>query len=128
MVKASSAAASQFTNTPSVMTERADRTRPKLSASPAETRPDGTGRVAVRVITASMSASYHMLSAPEAPAPTAIAAMAISAMNGLSVAGAAIRPTKAVKTTRDMTRGLRRRTKSPAVASERPETAPSMRF
>ncbi len=45
---------------------------PKASASPRVTRPAGIGRCWVRVITASMSASYHMFSAPAAPAPTAM--------------------------------------------------------
>ena len=45
---------------------------PNAKASPGRMRPAGTGRAAVRVITASMSASYHMLSAPAAPAPTAM--------------------------------------------------------
>ena len=39
-------------------------------------RPDGMARVRVRVMTASMSRSYHMLSAPAAPAPTAMASSA----------------------------------------------------
>ena len=69
-------------------------------------RPAGIGRLAVRVISASMSASYHMLSAPEAPAPTAIARRAMKAMNGLVATGAATRPTNAVNTTSDITRGF----------------------
>src|SRR5690606_39363856 len=85
-----------------------ESTSPKARASPGETRPDGTGRLAVRLITASMSASYHMLSEPEAPAPTAIARMAMRASRGLMSAGAASRPTKAVNTTSDITRGFRR--------------------
>ena len=35
-------------------------------------RPAGSGRFAVRFISASMSASYHWLSAPAAPAPSAM--------------------------------------------------------
>ncbi len=58
-------------------------------------------------MTASMSASYHMLSAPDAPAPMAMERMATTAMNGLSATGAATMPTKAVKTTSDITRGFR---------------------
>ena len=59
------------------------------------------------VMTASMSASYHMLSAPDAPAPMAIDRMAMTAMKGLSVTGAATMPTKAVNTTSDITRGFK---------------------
>ena len=40
---------------------------PKPSASPGTMRPAGKGRLAVRRMTASMSRSYHMLIAPEAP-------------------------------------------------------------
>ena len=42
----------------------------------------GTGRVAVRGICASMSRSYHMLMAPDAPAATAMQRMAVSARTG----------------------------------------------
>ena len=68
--------------------------------------PAGTGRFEVRFITASMSASYHMLRAPAAPAPTAIDSSATKASQGCSVPGAAMMPTKAVKMTSDITRGL----------------------
>src|SRR5437763_1319062 len=53
-------------------TEPTASTTPKPSASPGSMRPAGKGRCAVRRITASMSRSYHMLIAPEAPAPTAV--------------------------------------------------------
>ena len=46
--------------------------------------PAGIGRLRVRAISASMSASYHMLSAPEAPAPTAMASSAAKPMTGLT--------------------------------------------
>ena len=69
-------------------------------------RPAGMGLFAVRVIWASISASYHMLSAPEAPAPTAMHRMAMAPMTGLIATGAAIMPTSAVNTTSDMTRGF----------------------
>ncbi|SJM34096.1 hypothetical protein BQ8482_380279 [Mesorhizobium delmotii] len=118
MVKASSDAASHPTSTPSVMTESTESTRPKPRASPGMTRPDGTGRFDVRDIKASISASYHMLSAPAAPAPTAIAPIAITAMTGFIAPGATIRPTKAVKTASAMTRGFRSAKKSLTVASE----------
>jgi hypothetical protein len=48
-----------------------------------------------------------MLSAPDAPVPMAMARIAITASSGLMVTGAATRPTKAVNTTSDMTRGFR---------------------
>jgi hypothetical protein len=48
--------------------EVAARTMPKVSAARGETRPDGTGRVAVRPICASMSRSYQWLTAPAPPA------------------------------------------------------------
>jgi len=82
MVKASSEAATQFTSTPIVITEKTERIEPKPAASPGVTRPCGMGRPAVRAIFASMSASYHMLSAPEAPAPTAMQSSAVKAMTG----------------------------------------------
>ena len=73
MVTASRMPAVQLTSTPSVRTEKTASTAPKLKASSRVTRPRGMGRAAVRAMRASMSASYHMLSAPEAPAPMAIA-------------------------------------------------------
>ena len=69
--------------------------------------PCGIGREAVRAMRTSTSASYHMFSAPAAPAPMAIARMAIMASSGLTVTGAAKRPTKAVNTTSDITRGFK---------------------
>ena len=45
--------------------------------------PPGSAALRVRRIRPSMSASYHMLSAPDAPAPTAIARSAIAASTGL---------------------------------------------
>ncbi len=67
---------------------------------------------------ASMSASHHMLSAPEAPAPTAIAMSDAQASTGCRWPCATTMPTSAVNTTSDMTRGLSRVTKSPASAVE----------
>ncbi len=107
MVSASSEAATQPTAKPSVMTENSDRKMPKASASSAETLPRGMGRAAVRCMRASMSASYHMLSAPDAPAPTAMASSATKASTGWIVPGAAAMPVSAVKTTSAMTRGFR---------------------
>ena len=54
-----------------------------------------------------MSASNHMFSAPDAPAPTAMHRMAIPASSGLVFTPAQTNPVKAVNTTSDITRGLR---------------------
>ena len=58
------------------------RTSPNASASAREILPRGIGRLAVRAITASMSASYHMLSTPAAPAPAAMARIAMDPSSG----------------------------------------------
>jgi hypothetical protein len=94
------------------MTELADRTRPKANASPGWTRPAGTGRLAVRCMMASMSASYHMFRAPDAPAPTAMHSSATAPIHGWMVPGATTMPTNAVKMTSDITRGFSRAKKS----------------
>ena len=73
MVRSSSAAASQLTRKPIAATDATPRIEPMASASCSGTTPRGIGRIAVRDMTASMSASHHMLSAPQAPAPAAIA-------------------------------------------------------
>ena len=57
----------------------------KTSASAREILPRGIGRIAVRVMTASMSASYHMLSTPAAPAPAAMARIATNAKQRIKV-------------------------------------------
>src|SRR6478752_9028760 len=106
IVKAKSAAATQFTSRPSTTTAKEPRVNPKASASPGRTRPIGTGRRNVRVMTASTSASYHILSAPAAPAPTAMQSNAVNAVTGCSEPGATASPTSAVKTTSDITRGF----------------------
>ncbi len=73
--------------------EARTRTRPKASASLGcnAARRDGV-LAAVRVMMASMSVSYHMFRAPEAPAPTAMQRMAIRPMTGLMWSGASTRP------------------------------------
>ena len=81
---------------------------PRASASSRPIRPAGTGRSCVRRITASMSESYHMFSAPEAPPPMAMNRIEQKARNGSIWPGATHSPTKAVKTTSDMTRGFSR--------------------
>ncbi len=105
-MKASSAAASKFTNSPSVTTENTASVKPKPAASPGVTRPRGIGRPAVRVMRASMSASYHMLSAPAAPAPTVMHNSAAKPITGWMWPGATTSPTSAVNTTSDITRGF----------------------
>ena len=112
MVKARKPAANQLAASPSTITEKIDRPRPKASAASGSTRPEGTGRVLVRDMRASISASYHMLSAPDAPAPTAIARIETMARTGFIVPGATTMPVTAVRTTSDMTRGLRSARKS----------------
>ncbi len=107
MVSASNWAATQLTASPITATAPTARTIPKPKASPGIMRPAGKGRCAVRRITASMSRSYHMLIAPEAPAPTAMHNTAIAASTGWRCPGATASPTKPVKTTSDMTLGLR---------------------
>ena len=74
--------------------------------------PRGIGRIAVRVMTASISASYHMLSTPAAPAPAAMARTAARVVSGSSRPGALLNPTSAVKTASIITRGFVRATKS----------------
>src|SRR6516165_9050684 len=82
------------------------RTRPNANASRRETAPRGIGRLAVRVITASISASYHILSTPAAPAPAAMAAIETAPRGGSRRLGASIIPTTAVNTASAITRGL----------------------
>ncbi|KAG1649908.1 hypothetical protein GQR58_028555 [Nymphon striatum] len=72
---------------PSTATENSDKTIPNENASEAITRPSGIGRFAVRSITASMSASYHMFRAPDAPAPIEMHNIATNPKNGLMLPG-----------------------------------------
>ena len=74
--------------TPSISTEkqRQDEAEGKRLVG-AGCGPSGIGRLRVRLITASMSASYHMLSAPEAPAPTAMASSDGAGRSRVDVAG-----------------------------------------
>ena len=87
-------------------TEKAASPIPKCSADVLSIRPAGSGRDAVRCILASSSASYHWFKAPEAPAPVAMHRIAVKAITGWIEPGAANNPHSAVKTTRDITRGL----------------------
>src|SRR4051812_3702733 len=64
------------------------------------------GRPRVRFILPSRSASYHMLSAAAAPAPSAMHRMAVKPSTGWIGVGAASSPHSPVNTTRLITRGL----------------------
>ena len=101
------AAASTLVASASITTEIPDSASPIASASPGWTRPDGTGRPLVRRMMASISASHHMFSAPEAPPPKAMKRMAENASTGCRCTGATISPTRAVNTTSDITRGFK---------------------
>ena len=90
----------------SMPTEKADNHKPRFLASWGDIFPLGTGRPAVLFITTSISASHHIFSAPEAPAPIAINRMEAKAIIGCTPTGAANIPTDAVKTTKDITRGF----------------------
>ena len=108
MVSASSAAASQLTCIPSAATDTNESNTPIASAWSGGTTPRGMGRIAVARHSASMSASHHMLSAPQAPAPAAMAHSVARSFSQSTGPGASRKPTAPVNTTSDMTRGLRR--------------------
>src|SRR5258707_9309008 len=112
MAQANNAAAARFVANPRTATANPARTRPKTSASNPEILPRGIGRIAVRLMTASISASYHMLSTPAAPAPPAMARTAAKVASGSSRLGELLNPTSAVKTASIITRGFVRATKS----------------
>ena len=59
-----------------------DSASPKPSASPGNILPAGIGRFDVRFMITSISASHHMFSAPEAPAPSAMNRIETIATNG----------------------------------------------
>ena len=69
-------------------------------------RPAGIGRSRVRRMIASMSRSYHMLIAPQAPAATAMHRIAVSPSTGCTWPGATSSPIAPVKTTSVITRGF----------------------
>ncbi len=108
-MKASSPAEIRLTQTPMAMTEAIARTVPNTSALPGSMRPAGIGRFMVRCMCRSMSRSYHMLMAPEAPAPMEMHRIATKASSVPMAPGAMTRPTMAVNTTRDITRGFSNR-------------------
>src|SRR5260370_3403286 len=112
MVQANNAAAVRFVANARTAAANPPRTRPKPSDSNREILARGIGRIAVRVMTASISASYHMLSTPAAPAPAAMARTAAKVVSGSSRTGALLNPTSAVKTASIITRGFWRATNS----------------
>ena len=106
MLAARSDAATQLMRSPRLSTENEARKSPKAAASSRGISPRGIGRFAVRCIRPSMSASYHMLSAPAAPAPIAIRISAVIASTGCRCTGATAMPTAAVNTASDITVGF----------------------
>ena len=70
------------------------------------TFPEGMGLRQVLDITASRSASYHMLRVPAAPAPIATAIKEIDELTKLMFSGEIIIPTMHVNITRDITLGF----------------------
>ena len=99
---------------------------PRPSAALGSTRPAGTGRARVRVITASMSRSYHMLMAADPPAPMAMQSTATAAITGWMVPGAMMSPTAPVKTTRDITLGFSRAKVSPSATGAAPSATATL--
>jgi hypothetical protein len=79
---------------------------PKYNACVFEILPSGIGLKHVRDITASISESYHILSAPAAPAPNATKNNATADVKKSTCLFEIIKPTRAVKTTRDITLGF----------------------
>ena len=57
-------------------------------------------------MTASMSASHHMFSAPDAPPPSAMKMIAANPSTGCKLPGATSSPLSAVNTTSVITRGF----------------------
>src|SRR5215510_738606 len=112
MAKASSVAALRLAARARTVTALHARMSPNASASAREMTPRGIGRRAVRVITASISASYHMLNTPAAPPPAAIARIATNPRSGSGRVGAIINPTSAVNTASTITRGFIKMIKS----------------
>ena len=97
---------------------RPTASRRRRARRPGVSRPAATGRPRVRRMIRSISASYHMFSAPDAPAPTAIASSAAKPMIGWMPPGAITIPVSAVNTTSDITRGFSSAKKSPTEPSD----------
>ena len=87
-------------------TEIKDNVVPKINACLFLTFPSGIGRRQVLDIIPSISASYHMFSAPAAPAPRATNNSDKAELTKLILIGAITIPTNAVKMTKDITLGF----------------------
>ena len=110
MVIANKVAAIRLTNQAIIPTDPIARTEPNSKASFGNIGPEGIGRLIVRFMTWSISSSYHMLIAPEAPAPRAMQIIDIIAVLRSIVSGAKSNPVKAVNITSDITRGFKIKT------------------
>ena len=88
----------QIRGQPSIITDRPDSATPMPALRRVHPARRDRAR-AVRRITASISASHHMFSAPDAPAPIAMNRIDAKPTIGCTGTGAANRPTSAVKTT-----------------------------
>jgi hypothetical protein len=65
-----------------MITEPTESVTPKARASPGWIFPAGIGRLRVRIMMASISASHHMFRQPDAPPPTAIISSDTNATTG----------------------------------------------
>ena len=88
------------------ITETTEVAIPKNKAWFLVTVPDGIGLRHVLDIKASKSASYHIFSAPAAPAPNATAIKDNETLRTVTSFGAINNPTTQVKITNDITRGF----------------------
>ena len=87
--------------------------RPRSEApTGAPSGPPAAGAWRCAASCASISASYHWLSAPQAPAPSAMQRIAVKPSTSGGSTGATSKPHRPVKTTRLITRGLVSATKS----------------
>ena len=89
-----------------ILTDKADKIKPKYRAWSFLTFPVGIGLKQVLLIKASKSDSYHMLSVPAAPEPMATANSEIQAEVKSTLIGAIKRPTIQVNKTNDITLGF----------------------
>ena len=94
------------------MIEKRESTAPKPRASSGSIFPSGTALFFVLSISESMSLSYHMLIAPDAPAPTDIQSTEMKKKKGCIDKGARAMPHIEVNTARAITLGLRSDKKS----------------
>ena len=89
-----------------MLTDKADKIKPKYKACSFLTFPVGIGLKQVLLIKASKSDSYHMLSVPAAPEPMATANREIQAEVKSTLFGAINKPTIQVNKTNDITLGF----------------------